>query len=337
MTADHARLRLGWLITPFAAALCLATALALLLVAATLAPWTTDGAHIAPPRAGPTVVPLATVASSRLAQTTIGRMPPAPVLFGLARLQYPPGAGGASRAGLGPLLLVVEAGALVVDPTDAGEIVRADGTRGGVAAEATLRPGDRLLLATASRFAVRNAGATPALVVEAGIFPVGTLPLSGAPTQLAADPASPLWADAWSPGATIQALAGGWLIAPPPGPATLTLSRLSLPPGGDVALPRTSGRALGVETGVLTLRLSDGLAWVQTGDGAGRSLDQMGAASAPANGALVQTDAAVLLPGNGALVQDATDITLGNDGAGPLLVLILTVGPAGDDATPSAA
>jgi hypothetical protein len=115
----------------------------------------------------------------------------------------------------------------------------------------------------------------------------------------------------------------------------VTLSRLSLPPGANVALPPTSGRALGVETGALTLTLTSGLAWVQASDGAGRSSDHAAkVALPPADGALVRAGAAALLPGDGALVQNATNVSLRNDGDGPLLVLLLTIGPAGDDATP---
>jgi hypothetical protein len=265
---------------------------------------------------------------------TAARLPAAPVLFGLARLQYPPGASGSSQMGLGPLLVAVEAGALTVAPRGEAEVVRADGTKTAVAARATLRPGDRLLLAAGGQFAVRNDGSVPALVVAAGLFPVGNLAVV-APRQFAAGPISPQWADAWSPGAMIQAFAGGWLIAPPTRPAMLTLSRLSLPPGARVALPPTSGRALGIEAGALTLTLGGGLAWVQTPNGDGRPSDQAAAPAAPpADGALVQAGAATLLPGDGALLQNATNVTLDNDGDGPLLVLVLTVGPAGNDATP---
>src|SRR5262249_28783672 len=159
---------------------------------------------------------------TRLAQTTIAQLPPEPVLFGLARLQYPPGAGGTRRPAPGPLLFVVEAGALAVDLIGSAEIDRADGTK-AVAVDATLHPGDRLLLAPASEFAVRNDGVSPALVVEAGVFPVAAPPI-GTPRQFAAGPTAPQWSDAWSPGAMVQAFADGWLIAPPPGPATVTLS-----------------------------------------------------------------------------------------------------------------
>jgi hypothetical protein len=151
------------------------------------------------------------------------------------------------------------------------------------------------------------------VALAAGIFPAPTL-LSGrgriGPTS---------WAEAWSPGATIQPLVGGWLVDELAGPATIALRRLNLPPGGAVALTAPGPVDVAVETGVLTLEARGGLVWRQPPDGPDQFI-------APAS-------STILLPDDGALLQDAAQVTLHNAGSGPLLVLVLTVTPAAKGGT----
>ena len=154
----------------------------------------------------------------------------------------------------------------------------------------------------------------PAVVLAAGIFPAATMQ-----SKLGRiGPAS--WVEAWSPGASVQPLAGGWLIGVAPGPATIDLRRVSLPSGGSLPLTAPGPVDLAVETGALTLSAHGGLVWQQPPDGPDVLIE-------PAS-------ATTLLPGDAALLQDEASVSLRNDGSGPVLALVLTVAP---DASPTSA
>ena len=177
-----------------------------------------------------------------------------------------------------------------------------------------LRPGDGLLVPTATAVAFRNDESAPAVALAAGIFPATTSQSKLGRTG----PAS--WPEAWSPGASVQPLAGGWRVDATSGPAMLALQRLTMPAGASASLTAPGPVDLAVETGALSLSVSGGLVWQQRPDGPDMWI-------APAS-------AATLLPGDAALLQDEASITMGNDGSGPLLALLLTVDPAASPPAP---
>jgi hypothetical protein len=309
-----AEFRLRGFIAPLTVALALVTASALLIVAATLAPPTT-GAHASSPATPPdgTALPVAT--ATTLLRADGVTLPPSPVVLELARLIYAPDSGGPSRALPGPLIVVVEAGSLDADCTGTALVRRADGTTAIDTGAVALHAGDRLTLPASTEAGFRNDDATPALLLAAGVFPARIIPATVAQQRLIATTTPSRWDDYWSPGATIQSLAGGWLMDAPAGPTTLDLRRLVLAPGASVPAATSGGMAIGVEAGALTLMLARGIAWVQTPHG-------------PDNELLADAGAATLLPGDGTLIPSAASAMLRNDGSGPLLAIVLTVAPA---------
>jgi quercetin dioxygenase-like cupin family protein len=292
---------------PLTIALALVTTVALLLIAAAINPPPLSGAVASPPaRAAIADTLLLDAGIVTLARSASVKLPPAPAVVDLARLTYEPGASGPSHALPGPLFLAVESGSLTVDLAGAGQVRRAGQTT-MTAGEFTLRAGDSLVLPTATPASFHNGGAMPVVALAAGIFPAAAVQSGqgrSGPTR---------WVDDWSPGAAVQPMAGGWLVDPPPGPAFVELSRVSLRPGGDAPLRTPGPVVLAVETGALRMTEVAGLGWRQPADGPDTLI-------APAT-------ATTLLPGDAALLQDEATATLRNDGSGPLLVLDLTVDP----------
>ncbi|HEU5433692.1 MAG TPA: hypothetical protein VFU81_18635, partial [Thermomicrobiales bacterium] len=257
--SDGSRLR--GLIPPLTVGLCLATAVALLLTAATLAPPATSAPALLPP-AAPTATASPGATTALLGRVEDVPAPPAPVMLGLARLLYPPGSGGLSRSLPGPLLLVVEAGSLAADVGGEAQIVRADGAAEIATGNLTLHSGDGIHVPSGDAAAFQNRGTNPAVVLAAGAFAYTVTP---DPTAHSLDPRTGTmrWLDAWSPGASVQPIAGGWLADPPSTPMTLVLRRLNLAPGSQLPLPMSDGMVVGVEAGVLTVAMTQGLAWRQ--------------------------------------------------------------------------
>jgi hypothetical protein len=306
------------LLPPLTIALAVVTASTLLLLAAAITPPPLSEAISSPPPVpASSAVPTEGSAVTTLAQSVATALPDSPAVIDLARLTFPPRTGGDSRAFPGPLLLVVASGILTIHADAPVQLLRA-GPPARAAHDLLLRPGDGLLLPAATSAAVRNDQPVPAVVLAAGVFPAPA-------TQSKLGQADAVsWAAVWSPGASVQPLAGGWLIGLAPGPATITLRRVSLPPGRSLLLPAPGPVNLAVETGALTLAVGGGLVWQQRPDGTDSSI-------APAS-------AATLLPGDAALLHDEASVTLRNDGSGPLLALVLSVTPVdggreADDAT----
>jgi hypothetical protein len=301
------------LLPPLSIALALVTAGTLLLLAAAITPPPLSGAISSPPPVTATVVPPDGIEVTALVPTVDTALPTSPAVIDLARLTYAAQTSGVSHALPGPLLLVVESGALSVH-ADAAVPLFSAGHPTSAANDLVLRPGDGLLLPTATAAAFRNNGTVPAVALAAGIIPA-----SPAESKLGrVGPAS--WPEAWSPGASVQPLAGGWLIGVAPGPATIDLRRVSLPSGGTLPLTAPGPVDLAVETGALTLSARGGLVWQQPPDGPDVLI-------APAS-------AATLLPGDAALLQDEASVSLRNDGSGPVLALVLTVAPAANPTPP---
>lgn len=303
---------------PLVITAALLSAATLLLLAATIDPvplpavvgprrTPTMAAHATPQFADANAPRLA-VAVQSLAQATHQVMPPAPCGIELARLTYLPDHGGAPQTLPGPWLLIVESGALTVHLEGAGTLWRGGTLPQAVQSPLVLHAGDGLGLPASVTAHVHNAGTVPAVALAAGAFhTVGPAkpPGNGDPVR---------WDAAWSPGATVQPLGGGWLMAPPTGPTTITLQRLSLAMGAQLSLSPPGAAILAVESGALTLRGDQGLLWRQTAGGPDAWID-------PAY-------PATLLPREGVLLQDQPKVTLRNDGSAPLLVVLLTVGDA---------
>lgn len=304
-----------------AVVLALATALALLLVAATLAPPSATNASAGGASGDATLASAPPDATATMLVRAVDMALPAPpVVLELAALIYAPASGGSSRSLPGPLLIVVEAGALDADLAGAAQVQLANGMMAIAAGSVTLHVGDRLMMPASTPVAFRNDDATPTVILAAGVFPARIVPATMAPQRLVASGTPARWDDYWTPGATIQSLGAGWIMDPPTGRVTLDLRRLDLAPGAQAPLFASSGMAIGVEAGALALTLTRGLVWMQAPDGPDVLLDNSGAAT--------------LLPGDGALIQNQAAGTLRNDGSGPLLILVLTVSPAITSATP---
>jgi hypothetical protein len=289
-------------------ALAVVTASTLLLVAAALAPPPlTAAVAFPPPPAKASGTPRADTTVTTLAQTAGLALPQTPVaVVDLARLVYAPGAGG-RHAVPGPCLLAVEAGALTVQLAGSGELLPADGAATSATGLVVLHAGDGMLLPLAAGFAITNAGEEPAVALAAGVVPPGVVGSRFGRVGLAR------WDEAWSPGAVVQPLAGGWLVDAASRPATIALRRVWVRPDDPVTLTAPGSLDLAVESGVLTLDVRGGLLWQQPPAGPSQ--------------AIAPPRAATLLPGDAALIQDEVSVTLRNDGRSPLLVLALTVAP----------
>ena len=309
------------LIPPLTIIAALVTAFALLVTAATIAPPPLTGAIAPRPARSTGAMPSPSEAaianSARLAagatvlvhSATI-ELPALPSVVALARLTYAPGAAGDDRALPGPLLLVVEAGFLTVQVTGAAQRLSADQATPTPTGELVLSAGDRLVLPAATSAAFRNMGTGPVVALAAGVFPTTAMgsALVGAGSPLGHS--APGWVEDGSPGATVEPLAGGWVVDLAAGSAAMDLERLSLPPGARVPLAATGAVALAVETGALTMVSGEGLIWLHHPEGGDDSLS-------------LGTEA-TLLSGDGALLQ-AADVALRNAGSSPLQVLVLTV------------
>jgi hypothetical protein len=237
--------------------LLLLTAGALLLAAALLVvpPLPAASACVGP--VAVTEAPQTDVTRSSLARIAQVALPRTPAVVDLARLVYAPGAGGSHHGLPGPSLLVLDAGSLSVQLDGAAHLLQAEQPRPVAAGDLVLQPGDGLLLPRGTAATFHNGGSVPAVVLAAGIVPSG----GGASRFGRVGVAS--WAEAWSPGATVQPLAGGWIGTTTASSATLTVQRLTVPADARLPLSAPGPVDLAVETGVLTLEARGGLVWHQ--------------------------------------------------------------------------
>lgn len=260
--------------------------------------------------AGVPAVAVTVGAQTGITTTTLGQiaqvaLPRTPAVVDLARLIYAPGDGGSARALPGPLLLVVDAGVLTVHLDGPAHLLQGEQAQLVSAGDVALQPGDGLLLPQATAAAFRNRGAVPAVALVASVVSSGGGASLFGRTGLAS------WNASWSPGATVQPLAGGWIGSETAASATLTVQRLIIPSGESHPLLAPGPVDLAVETGVLTLQALGGLVWQQPPTGPDQAI------------APLQT--AVLLPGDAALLQEVASVTLRNDSRGPLVLLALSV------------
>jgi quercetin dioxygenase-like cupin family protein len=310
------------LIPPLTIIAALVTAVALLLTAATLAPPPligaiaplppgSTGAVLSPPGAATADPALLAAGSTVLVHSARTALPTLPAVVALARLIYGPGAAGDRRALPGPLLLIVEAGSLTVQVTGAAHRLPAD--QATPTEEHTLSAGDSLVLPARTTAAFRNDGSGPVVALAAGVFPTSAMASATVGVGSPLGHAAPAWVKDGSPGATVELLAGGWMVDLTPGSAAMELRRLSLPPGAGEPLVATDAVALAVETGALSVVRGQGLIWLHHPDSS--------------DDALSPGTEATLLPGDGALLQAGADVTLRNAGSSPLQLLVLTVAP----------
>ena len=225
-------------------------------------------------------------------------------MIGLARLTYRPGAVVASRVMPGPLLLVVESGAVAAHLDTSGKPFRAACASEPASGDCLLSAGDRLLLPTSTPATFRSMGTAPAVVLAAGVFPA-TLASSGLEriSMVHGDSDSVRWKSAWSPGATVESLAGGWAVDLTTPSAAIEIARVTLGPGEQTVVAAQGVQALAVESGTLTMSIDHGLGWLQRPEESDESLNP---------GATV-----TLLHQEGALLQAGASATLRNDGSGP--------------------
>ena len=305
-TADHKRYAArGVLLPPLLIGLAIVSAASLLLTAAAIAPPPLPAAVAGPaPPATPRDTPFARPTITILGQTAGMALPLTSSVVDLARLIYAPGAGGSRRALPGPLLLLVESGALTVDLGGAAQLINADRMTPVAAGRYTLRSGDGLALPLAISATFANDGTAPAVALAAGVFPA-------AGAVIVMERSGPArWASDWSPGATVDPLVGGWVVDATPASAFIALRRLSLPVGGSAPLAVRGPAVLATEAGVLSMVALRGVVWRQP-------------PSDPAE--WIDTDReTTLTPSDGALLGDDADVTLRNAGSGPALALVLT-------------
>ena len=168
-------------------------------------------------------------------------MPPTPLVIGLARLTYRPGAVVASRAMPGPLLLVVESGVVVAHFDSVGTLLRTARTSELASGECLLSAGDGLVLPASTSAAFRSMGTAPAVALVAGVLPA-TLAQSGLGriSMVRGDTESMRWNPDWSPGATVESLAGGWAVDLTTPSAALEIARVTL---GQASRRRAQHRA----------------------------------------------------------------------------------------------
>lgn len=306
---EQPRPALRSLIAPLTVILTLTTAIALFLAAAAIAPPPLpDTVALHPSIAATATSTMLDAGKTVLLRSERLDLPQAPVVIGLARLIYRAGAAGSSRALPGPLLLAVESGVLTARVDGSGDLLRANGITESANGDLVLHAGDGVSLPAASAASFRNDGATPAVALGAGVFPA-TAELGGAGRM-----ATTRWDDNWTPGATVQELAGGWAVDLSAGPAALEIERVDLRPGDGTALAASGAAAIAVDAGALTMTAGQGLIWLQHPDGSDEWLSPGAAAT--------------ILPRNGALLQSGARATIRNDGSGPLLAIVLSVAPA---------
>jgi hypothetical protein len=297
------------LMPPLTIALSLLTAAALVLTAAAITPPPVPAAVPAAARAADAATPSAGSSDSELLHRAPLALPPTAGAFDLARLIYAPHVAGPGRRLPGPVLLVVESGALTVHVEGFGHLSRPQQPPRTVRGAILVRAGDGLTLPTATTVAVDNAGSVPAVALAASVFP------AVATTRPPGRSGPARWGLDWASGATVQPLGGVGLVKPDVEPSiTIALHRLSLAPVDTVPVTATGEMVLAVEAGTLELETVAGMVWRQTPSGT--------------NDWLELGRRVTLLPADGALVHANASVTLRNAGSGPVLALVVTIEPA---------
>jgi len=197
------------------------------------------------------------VLAQPLARAALAR-PPAGAFVRLGRLTFAPGASQPRSAALGPLLVVVERGGLTAKVEGEAVLTRAATVDTGATAEPGAPPaadvplgaGDALVLSGGARYALRNPGREPAVVLVLALLPWS----AGAPEGGAF-----LWPEAELPDVGAQRLIEDVATDLPTGPAALVLGRVTLAPRAELAATGGTGSWLAVvEAGALEIGTSAG-------------------------------------------------------------------------------
>jgi len=208
----------------------------------------------------------------------------------------------------GPFIGAMQTGTLRVTVDGSAQVLHPDHAAEAASHELSVSAGDGLVLLTGVAPDIRNREPVPAVALVAGVFPTTAVQPVGSVRS-----AVERWPYPVTPVATVQPLAGGWMVDPPEGEVVLEMSRETLQPGDSETVAATGAALLAVEAGALTIRSQQGPAWLQPADGPDAWIEP----------GTVST----LLPDDGAMLQAGAEATLRNDGSGPLLVLVLTVAP----------
>lgn len=175
-----------------------------------------------------------------LFQRTLDVIPPAAMWAGVERVTLDPATewpqGTRQTTGVGPYLYRIEAGILRVranGPIEVGSAGSASARQIPGDTDLTLRTGDQVFIPSGVTSLWRNAGTTPATVLDTGVAIPGGIAPSGV---------------------TYTSPIDAFPITPPVAPAELTVRRVTVEPGASLSNQPTPGLALvGVEAGVLTI------------------------------------------------------------------------------------
>lgn len=149
----------------------------------------------------------------------------------LERVTYAPSASDRDLNRHGPAVVLVETGLIAIDR--------------GTGDEITLEPGDTFVVPAGEVYATRNPSAAPAVALVLNL-------MTPWPSVYPMDPPPPP-----PPGITIQPLAGGAAATTRPGPHTVTIGRVTLGSGAQLASHQLTGtELLVVDGGTLTATLS---------------------------------------------------------------------------------
>jgi hypothetical protein len=247
-------------------------------------------------------------------------IPPVPLqTLALTRTALATGARVGLGSGLGPAAAYVEAGRVAVAvfpsaPTPArlwragAADENAPPTAVSPGAEASLGPGDVLLLPQGTGGTATAEGGTAATLLTVGLDRspgrIGPATAAGAVPAIAASPVA-------APGIAIADLAGSLPVALPGGPGRLGLGRVTLAPGAALPIRAPGVALLAVEAGSLALANAAGVVWSR------RSVD--GTVTTATDGTRTAGDAVVVEAGAGIEVRSVGDA--------PLVLLVATIAP----------
>lgn len=247
----------------------------------------------------------------------------------LQRVTYDLAARGGGMARLGPQLLYLEAGALLMtierSPGIPATIIRAtpDGAAPAPAVlhlgvETRLEAGDLVSLPDAVSYTLRNPDVTPTTFLALAIQ-----------TEYADEgregEVRPAWPIVVAPGIAVQNLAGDSVsfAVGPLGQSAIALGHVTLPSGAEFSPHKVQGAELyTVDTGSARLTLASGSAVVRRAGGVVQSLTADNGPSAD------------LSAGDGVLVEAGAASRLANTGGEPATLLVVTLRPGSYDLLP---
>jgi mannose-6-phosphate isomerase-like protein (cupin superfamily) len=259
------------------------------------------------------------VLAAPLIRVDLPALPPAVTGLVLARLTFAPGATLPQLLSAGPTVLVPEAGSLSIE---FGPEMR-QGQPLAIESEHVLCPGEFQVVPPGIRYSLRNAGPVPAVVLG---WTLGMPPAAGEEAAAFAAHFLPhdLSLEAGRPWGTVEILAGGDVGRWPAGPVTVAVGRAVLAPGVTLA-PRAAETALLV---------------VEHGEvAAEREVAAEGTSGASAESPVrprryqdpCQIETRPLAAGDSTCLPAGAVVLLRNTGAGPAVLLALTITPVEAD------